>query len=336
MITFLHGGMKTVKFLDGLLRIIPQEELSIVANTINNIEVCGLEVYPDIEYLLFLLAGRLDTRYWETVKNDTYSFMRSLAMSEGNDITYHTKRKKAFKGNTQEKSAIRLGDSLIFNTIYRDYLIKQGVPFSDAIRIIAEKMKIQASIVPVTDNKIKFEVTTNQGVLSFLEYRNQEIQGNIKEIKNIKFVGLEDAKVNPNAIESLEKAHTILIGPNNPPHNILMCMDYLNPFKEIKEAIETADCNVIAISPVVGDEPIDQPLKRLMEEVLGYGSTLINIAERYPGLIDTLIIDESDGIHKEAIEEMGMEVIVTPLKLGTQESREKLARTVSKLIKNSL
>ncbi len=103
-------------------------------------------------------------------------------------------------------------------------------------------------------------------------------------------------------------------------------------FNDIKHHLETASCNVIAISPAISDEPMEEPIRRIIEEVLGHGTSLIEIVKRYPGLIDTLIIDKSDENYKEQLEEMGMEVIVTTVSLGSYEHRTQLAELVSKLL----
>ena len=85
MITLLYGGSRTAQFLEGLLRIIDQENFSIIANTLNSTEVFGLEIHPHLEYLMFLLVGKLDIRYWKTIQGDTYSFMESLKHLEENE-----------------------------------------------------------------------------------------------------------------------------------------------------------------------------------------------------------------------------------------------------------
>ncbi len=311
MITIISGGLRTTKFLEGLLRVIPQEKLGIIVNTMNNLEVLGLDIYPDLEYLLFLLAGKLDIRYWETIQNDTYSIMNSLSyLMNKEDLWF------------------RFGDTLITQIIFREHLMTKGAFFSEAITIIAEKLGIKARVFPITDAKVIFQVITDQGNLPFMEYRNKELQGIIKEVKKIEYVGIDKAEVHPKIKDTLSNSDAIIIGPSNPPLNI----EPMLAFEEIKNTIEKSSGNVIAISPVLGDEPIDQPMRRLMEEALGIGTSILAIVERYPGLIDTLIIDESDEKHKEKLEEMGMEVIVTTVKLNSQENRIKLAEIVSRLL----
>ena len=200
--------------------------------------------------------------------------------------------------------------------------------FSEAIEIITKKLGITAQVLPMTNDKVIFKVNTDQGELPFLEYRNKELQGLIKEVKKIEYVGIDKAKANSKIEDTLSDSDAIVIGPSNPPLNI----EPMLAFQDIKNSIEKASCDVIAISPVLGDEPIDQPMRRLMEEALEIGTSIINIVERYPGLIDTLVIDETDEKYKDQLEEMGMEVIVTTVRLGTQENRTKLAEIVAKLL----
>jgi LPPG:FO 2-phospho-L-lactate transferase len=289
----------------------PQEDLAIIANTINNVNVIGLRIYPDLEYLLFLLAGKLDIRYWETIQGDTYSFMDTLSyLVDKEDLWF------------------RFGDTLISHVIFRNHLMTTGKSFSEAIEIIAQKLGIIAKVIPMTSDDVVFKVSTDQGDLPFLEYRNKELQGLIKEVKKVEYDGIDKAKPNSKIEDTLSKSDAIVIGPSNPPLNI----EPMLAFQDIKNAIEKASCNVIAISPVLGDEPIDQPMRRLIEEAIGIGTSIINIVERYPGLIDTLIIDEKDEKYKEQLVDMGMEVIVTQVRIGTQENRTKLAEIVAKLI----
>ncbi|MFX1466260.1 MAG: 2-phospho-L-lactate transferase CofD family protein [Promethearchaeota archaeon] len=311
MITIVSGGLRTTRFLEGLLRVIPQEDLAVIANTINNINVLGLEIYPDLEYLIFLLAGKLDIRYWETIQGDTYSFMDALSvLMDKEDLWF------------------RFGDIIFSHVIVRKHLMATGKSFSEAIEIIKQKLGIVAKVLPMTSDKVVFKVTTEQGDMPFLEYRNKELQGLIKEVKKIEYDGIKDAKANSKIEDTLSKSDAIVIGPSNPPLNI----EPMLAFQDIKNAIEKAACSVIAISPVLGDEPIDQPMRRLMEEAIGIGTGIIDIVERYPGLIDTLVIDENDEKYKEQLEDLGMEVIVTKVRIGTQENRIKLAEIVAKLI----
>ncbi len=311
LITIISGGLRTTRFLEGLLRVIPQEDLAVIANTINNVNVLGLRIYPDLEYLLFLLAGKLDIRYWETIQGDTYSFMDALSyLMNKEDVWF------------------RFGDILISHVLVRNYLMTTGKSFSEAIDIIAQKLGIIAKVIPMTSDDVVFKVNTDQGDLPFLEYRNKELQGLIKEVKKVEYSGIDKAKPNSEIEATLSKSDAIVIGPSNPPLNI----EPMLAFQDIKNAIEKASCNVIAISPVLGDEPIDQPMRRLIEDAIGIGTSIINIVERYPGLIDTLIIDENDEKYKEQLEDMGMEVIVTKVRIGTQENRTKLAEIVAKLI----
>ncbi len=312
MITILYGGTRTAQFLEGLMRVIPQEKFSVIANTMNIVDVLGLEIHPNLEYLMFLLAGRLDIRYWKTIKNDTYSFMNALSYLMDNE----------------EELWFRFGDTLIAHVAFRNYLMSQGKSFSEANEIIAKKLGITAQVIPMTDDKLTFKVVTDQGDMTFLEYRAKEPQDLINEVKKIEFVGIDKAKVNSMVGNALSHCDTILIGPSNPP----IYIEPILAFHDIKHALETASCNVIAISPVIGDAPIETPIRRIIEEALGHGTSLIEIIERYPGLIDTLVIDESDAEYKEQLEEMGMEVIITTVNLGDYEHRTKLAELVSKLL----
>jgi LPPG:FO 2-phospho-L-lactate transferase len=228
----------------------------------------------------------------------------------------------------EEDLWFRFGDTLIAQVVFRDHLISQGKSFSEAIEIIAQKLDIKAKIIPLTDDKVIFKVVTDKGTLPFLEYRNKANQGLIEEVKKLEFNGINKAKVGPKVSDVLSNCEAIIIGPSSPP----IYIEPMLAFNDIKHALETASCNVIAISPAIGDEPMEEPIRRIIEEALGHGTSLIDIVERYPGLIDTLIIDESDEKYKEQLEEMGMEVIVTKVSLGDYEHRTKLAELVSKLL----
>ncbi len=343
MITFLCGGLRGNKFLEGLLRVIPQEELTIIVNTVNNIEICGLDIYPDLEYLLFLLAGELNIRHWETA-DSAHNLMNSLSQKIPSLSLLIDKDWECIRGDTysfmdafsyltnKDEFWVHFGDTIFSRALFRNFMISQGKTFSEAIGIIAEKLDIKAGVLPITDAKVSLNVVTEQGELPLIEYRNKEIKGLIKEIKKIEFNGIDDVKVNSKVEDAFSDSELILIGPCNPLLNVLLFTEYLPPFRPIEKAIEKASCHVIAISPIIGDEPIEQPLWRIMEEAVGFGGTILQIAERYRGLIDTLIVDESDEKYKAQIEEMGKEVIVTNLNLGTQENRIKLAELVSRLL----
>jgi LPPG:FO 2-phospho-L-lactate transferase len=343
VITLLSGGLRGNKFLEGLLQVTPQEELTIVVNAVNNIEICGLDIFPDLENMLFLLAGKLDIREWQTAESSfrlmnalsnkipTLSYLIDRDWENIKDDTHSFMDAFSYLMNEDEFYGY-FGDTFFAHVIFREYLMTKGKSFSEAIGIIAEKLDIKACVLPTTDDKITLKIVTDQGKISLLEYRDKEIKGSIKEIKEIEFDGINNAKINSKVEDAFSNSDLILIGPCNPLLNVLLFTDYLPTLRPIEKAIEKASGNVIAISPVSGDEPIEQPLWRVMEEAVGFTGEVPQIAKKYQGLIDVLVINESDEKYKEQLEEMGIQVVVTNVNLGTQENRTKLGEIISRLV----
>jgi len=235
MITFLSGGTGTPKLIQGFRSSIPEEQISIIANSADNFWVYGYYVSPDIDTILYLFSNLLDTeKYWGVI-NETYNTLDFLNM---------------YGVNTW----FRLGDKDLGMHVFRTNEMQKGVNQSVIIDNLREKLGIGAKIFPSSENHIETRIITEDGRdIHFQEFWVKN-KGEI-EIKDIYVKDLEKAIVPNLALNELDNSEVIIIGPSNPITSIGPIVD----IKLIRKTLEKNKSRCIAISPIIGEAPISGP-----------------------------------------------------------------------------
>jgi LPPG:FO 2-phospho-L-lactate transferase len=294
----LCGGVGGAKLALGLYRVLEPDQLSIVVNTGDDFEHLGLHISPDIDTVLYTLAGLADPeRGWGRAQ-ERWEFMRAL-------------------GELGENTWFNLGDRDLAMHVLRTRWLREGGSLADFTMQMAKRLGIAARVLPMTESSVRTILVTNEGDLPFQDYfvrRRCE-----PAVRHIRFVGAETSK--PIAeFEHSERPRAVLICPSNP----YLSIDPILAVPGLAAALVSGRAPVVAVSPVIGGKAVKGPTAKMMNE-LGIAVSAQAIAAHYRGLIDGLVIDTTDAAERESID---LPVLVTNTLMRSLADRERLAREV--------
>jgi len=300
MITTLAGGVGAARFLQGLVHVVPPEEIVTIVNTGDDIEFYGLHISPDVDIVTYTLAGIVDEEKGWGMRGDTFNCLDML-------------RKYGYE------TWFMLGDKDLATHIHRTLLLKSGLKLSEATEKIRKALGVKVKIIPMTNDKVQTKIVTNVGEMHFQEYLvKRKAQDPVLDVK---FEGIERAEPAPGVIEAILNADGIIICPSNP----IVSIGPILSIKGVKEALKKTKAKIVAISPIVGGAPIKGPADKLMRG-LGIEVSALGAAKIYRNFLDVLIIDNIDRDLKPKIEEIGVKVHVTNTIMKTLENKIKLAK----------
>jgi LPPG:FO 2-phospho-L-lactate transferase len=304
-ITALAGGIGASKFLLGLSRVMPPEDITVIANTGDDIELFGLRICPDIDTVIYTLAGVINEATGWGVAGDTFT---ALAMLE----------------RLGEETWFRIGDADLALHVRRNNLLSQGLSLTDAVADIAAAFCVGARVLPATDETVRTRLLTDGGELDFQAYfvRNRQAD----EVLGLRFEGIEAARPTAAALEALGSAELVVIGPSNP----LVSIGPILAIPGMREAVIASDARRIGVSGIVAGQAIRGPADRMLGS-LGHEVSARGVARLYAGLVDTFVIDEADAGLAESIGELGMRVAVLPTVMRSDADRAALAATLVEL-----
>ena len=267
-VAVLSGGVGGARFLRGLLGVVEAGNVSIVGNVADDIEVLGLRVSPDLDSILYTLTGRSDeVRGWGRA-DETWQALESVAELGG-------------------ESWFRLGDRDIGLHLVRTELLRSGVTLSEATDRIARALGLEARLLPATDDPVRTFVETPAGTFPFQTWF--VARGHRDDVDAVHYAGAPDASAAPGVVEALGGADVILIAPSNP----YVSIGPILAVAEIRAALERRTAPCVAISPLIGGRAVKGPADRMLERLAG-GTGPAHVASCYEGLIDVLVIDETD------------------------------------------
>ncbi len=302
----MSGGTGTPKLLQGLVRLVSEENLTIICNTADDYYFYGLYISPDIDSVLYSLSGLLDEEKWWGIKDDTFNCLDMLK-KYGYDTWF------------------QLGDRDLAIHIHRTRLLNEGLLLSEVINNISVRLNIKACVLPMTDQKVTTIVLTNKGQLNFQEFWVKE-HANVK-VESIEFEGVQTAKPSSGVINRILESDVIIIGPSNP----ITSIGPILKTKGIKEALKMSESLKIAISPIIGEQPLSGPAGQLMKsqnlEVSPY-----SIAKIYSSFLDVLVIQNTDTQFISPIEDLGISAFPTDIIMKDQSSKINLAQEILHLI----
>jgi len=302
MLTVLSGGTGTPKLLQGLARLVGMGKISVIVNTAEDVEVSGLKVTPDLDTVMYTLAGIVNEETWYGIRGDTF--------------TCHEMLKQL--GETE---LLRLGDRDRAVNLRRTLGLKRGKPLSEVTQELCYQLGVRASLLPMSDDRVQTRVDTEAGTMSFNEFWVRRRAAD--KVKNVNYEGVEEAKPAPGVLEAIKTAKLIIIGPSNPVTSIGPIL----AIEDIKEEIIRNRERVVAVSPILGNAAVSGPAGELMRG-LGYKVSPLGVAKMYRGIIGTLVLDWSDRKRARAVEEFGISAAFADLLMPNIASRVRLAREV--------
>jgi len=300
----LCGGVGAARFLEGLVNVVDPESVTAIVNTGDDDEFYGLYVSPDVDIVIYTLAGVVNKKQGWGFEDETFN-CQSILAKYGHETWF------------------KLGDKDLATHIHRTYLLKNGYTLAEITDNIRKAWGVKTKIIPMTNAFVRTKLITEMGELAFEEYfvkHKYQV-----EVYEVKFEGIENAKPAPGVIEAIEEADGIIIAPSNPIVSIAPILSV----KGIREAIISSKAKKVAISPIIGGKTIKGPADRLLKS-LGHEVSAKGVARLYSDFLDVFVIDNIDAHLKEEIEsELGIEVVVTNTIMKTLEDKKRLASVVT-------
>jgi LPPG:FO 2-phospho-L-lactate transferase len=305
MMLVLSGGTGTPKLLAGLRQLVPDEDITVIVNAAEDLWVSGNLVCPDIDTVTYLFAGLLDTYKWWGIVQDTYHTHKALA-SAGHD------------------EVLKLGDRDRCTHILRSEFIRRGDSLTDAVGRTARMLGAGANILPMCDEPVSSMITTNSGKVHFQDFWVG--QRGKPEVLGVEYQGSENTTITDAIRQAVEREDNIIIGPSNPITSIC-------PILAVKGMIELIDSkHVIAVSPIIGCEPVSGPAGKLMS-ACGYKVSSGGVAQCYEGLLDVFIVDERDGLGLRDMGDMDVAVVSADTMMTSPGKSKALAEVVMEQMK---
>ncbi len=302
MIVVLAGGVGAARFLQGVVQVVPQEQITVIVNTGDDRNFYGLHVSPDSDIVMYTLAGMVDEAHGWGVRGDTYNTMQQLTQYGEDDW-------------------FMLGDRDLATHIHRTHLLREGKTLSEVADNIRTQLGLGLRVLPMSNQPVATHIQTPAGLLHFQEYMVK--RRTLDEVQDVVFVGAQEAKPAPGVLDALREADAILLAPSNP----IVSIGSILSVPGIHDVLHEAKGMVVAVSPIIGGAPIKGPADKLMSG-LGLDVSAVGVARRYRDFLDVMVIDEQDKSLVTAIEDLGIPTVVTDTIMRDSATKKALAQTV--------
>ena len=293
-VVLLSGGGGGARFARGLADTLPAGDLTIVGNIGDDLEILGVHVSPDLDSLLYTLAGLIDDERGWGRAGETWNALASAGSWGGDDW-------------------FRLGDLDIGLHLVRTELLRADVPLSEVTARLVEKTGLSSRILPATNDRLRTHVHTTAGEFPFQEWFVRRAHED--DVDDVRYEGADDARPAPGVLQALVDAGAILIAPSNP----YLSIGPILAVSEIRRALASRRARCVAVSPLVGGKAVSGPLDRMLSRMAG-GTSPAHVTDCYLGLIDALVIDEAD-----APAEADIQLAVTRTLMDDRDAARRLA-----------
>jgi LPPG:FO 2-phospho-L-lactate transferase len=297
VITVLAGGTGSIKLIRGLVS--QGCDISVVSNVADNFWLYGLYICPDIDTVIYGLAGLLDlTRGWG-IRGDTFECLKQIQ-------------------NLREHAWFKIGDKDLATHILRTAMLKNGKSLSCITEFMRHRFSILSRILPATDDPIETRISTNKGEMHLQEFwvKNQAKPA----ILGIRYEGIKAAESNREVISAIKNSKLVIVAPGNPVTSIGPIL----AINEIKTTLAEEREKIIAVSPIIADAAISGPAVKYMKAIQIEPSTF-GVAEFYYQIASNFVISKGDVSSARRISNLGTRVHETNIVMRTAEDEQRLA-----------
>jgi LPPG:FO 2-phospho-L-lactate transferase len=302
-VVVLSGGVGGARFVRGLVDAVGPDGVIVIGNVGDDEELFGLHVSPDLDSLVYTLAGLNDEQRGWGRRRETWNAL-DTARALGDDETW-----------------FQLGDRDLGLHLVRTKALRAGEPLSAVTMRIAAALGVEVRIVPATDHRLRTIVETPHGALSFQDWFVR--RRNADRVEGLRFEGAAFAKPAPGVLAAIEQAPLVVIAPSNPYISIWPIL----AVRSIRAGVRRTRAPVVAVSPVVGGKAVKGPADRMLRSLAG-GTSPAHVAGCYAGLIDTLVVDRTDAAGAKAVERIGVRPVVTGTLMRDRRAARVLAHAV--------
>ncbi|HMG33651.1 MAG TPA: 2-phospho-L-lactate transferase [Blastocatellia bacterium] len=301
-ITALAGGIGASKFLLGLQSAIPPTDLTVIANTGDDIDLLGLRICPDIDTITYTLAGAVNPATGWGVEGDTFEALSWLARYGA-------------------PTWFNLGDRDLATHLFRTSHLKSGKTLTEVTDLIRSSLGVRTAIIPMTDSYTPTLIDTDQGEMHLQEYfvrlRCEP------RVRGIRFRDIETSNVAPGVERALLDADVVIICPSNP----FISIGPILSVPTVAGTLEHTGAEVVAITPIIRGKALKGPTAEMLRD-LGHEVSATGVARLYRKIAGTFVLDSADAHLKGDIEELGYRVLVTDTLMVTLEDKQRLAKDV--------
>jgi LPPG:FO 2-phospho-L-lactate transferase len=294
----LAGGVGGAKLAHGLAQVLAPEQLGVIVNTGDDFEHLGLHISPDLDTVMYTLAGLANPETGWGVAGETWNFLDALGRLGG-------------------ATWFRLGDRDLATHVERAHRLWAGESLTDVTASLCAALGVGPRVLPMTDDVVRTVVDTDEGELEFqtyFVYRHCE-----PRVRGFRFNGLEAAVATDSVLSTLDEADVIVFCPSNP----FVSLDPILSLPGVRERVQRR--GAIAVSPIVGGKAVKGPAAKMLEE-LGLEVTAASVAAHYAGLLRGFVLDSVDADLRTGIESDSLRVLVTDTLMHTDSDRARLAR----------
>ena len=302
MIVVFTGGTGGAKLVQGLQQVVAPDQLTVIVNSGDDLDWWGLHVSPDIDSVLYALAGLLSKDRGWGLEGDSFRCLDRMKQ-------------------LGEESWFSLGDLDLATHLTRTAMLRGGKTLSEAAAGLAAKLGVRARVLPMSDDRIATMLDTPKGTLTFQEYFVRERHQ--VDVSAVRFEGAEGAQPAPGVIESIDQAEAIVFAPSNPVTSIGPIL----AVPGIRDALRRCAVPVAAVSPVVGGAAVSGPAGKLME-MMGWPCSIAGVAKAYEDFLDVLVVDDADEHEAVRLRSESFRVESTRAIMRSDEDKRALAEFI--------
>ena len=296
-IVILSGGVGGARFVRAVTEVAEPADVTVVGNVGDDVEVLGMHVSPDLDSILYSLAGLNDEQRGWGRSGETWQALESVASLGG-------------------EAWFSLGDRDLGLHLVRTQALRAGEPLSAVTARIGAALGVETCLFPATDDRLRTWIGTPSGEFPFQEWF--VARGHRDEAERVRFEGAESASPAPGILDALDAADLLLVAPSNPYVSIQPIL----AVAAIRDALARRRVPCVAVSPLIGGRAVKGPADRMLARIAG-GTSPRHVAGCYAGLIDSIVVDEADADDLDGLGEL--RPIVARTLMSDQDARRRLA-----------
>ena len=295
-VAVISGGVGGARFVRGVVDAVEPRDVTVVGNVGDDVDVLGLHVSPDLDSILYALAGLNDEERGWGRAGETWRALETVEALGG-------------------EAWFRLGDLDLGLHLVRTQALRAGEPLSAVTVRLAQALGVDARVLPATDDTLRTWIVTADGTFAFQEWF--VARGHRDEVDGLQFEGSGEATPAPGVLDAIAEAELLLIAPSNPYVSIAPIL----AVSAIRAALAARSVPCVAVSPLIGGHSVKGPADRMLARLAG-GTSPRHVASCYEGLIDALVVDEADA---HDLDGLTVRPIVTRTLMRDDDARRRLA-----------
>jgi LPPG:FO 2-phospho-L-lactate transferase len=293
------GGVGGAKLASGLQDVLAPGDLSVVVNTADDFDLWGLHVCPDLDTVMYTLAGISNPETGWGIAGESFATLNMLE-------------------RYGEEAWFKLGDRDLATHVLRTHRMHLGMKLTEVTAGLSGALGVESAVLPMSDDPVSTVLETPEGRLEFQEYFVR--RGQRDEVLAIELRGVNKARPTEGVLAAISCADAIVLCPSNP----LVSVGPILAVPGMMEALASSSAPKVAVSPIVGGRALKGPADKMLAS-LGHEVSATGVARMYAGLVDGMVVDRTDERERAGIEAIGMRVLATESVMRDADDRARLA-----------